>query len=232
MAGDLLGQKTSSDLFAGVLQSRTLEDKLIQEFDLKNVYHARRIEDARKTLENWTEIAVDRKSQIITVTVTDKSPQRATAMAQAYIDELNHVLAAVSTSAGRREREFLEGRLQTVNKDLEAAEKEFSQFSSKNATIDLREQGKAMVTAAATLEAELIAARSELEGFRQIYADNNVRVRSAQARIAELESQLAKVGGEYDSCLPETMAEGDSLYPSIRKLPSARRPLLGSLPQD
>ena len=140
-------------------------------------------------------------------------------MAQAYVEELNRTLAEVSTSSARRERIFLEGRLQAVSQDLEAAEKEFSQFASKNTAIDIKEQGKAMVDAAATLQGQLIAARSELEGLRQLYADSNVRVRSAQARVAELEDQLKKVGGKDESTSLEKATQGDSLYPSIRKLP-------------
>jgi uncharacterized protein involved in exopolysaccharide biosynthesis len=140
-------------------------------------------------------------------------------MGQAYAEELNRALADVSTSAARRERIFLEGRLQGVSQDLEASEKEFSQFASKNTAIDIKEQGKAMVDAAATLQGQLIAARSELEGLKQLYTDGNVRVRSAQARITELENQLTKVGGKDESTSSETEAQGDSLYPSIRKLP-------------
>ena len=219
MASELLGLKSTSDLLVGVLSSRTVEDKLIQKFDLRKVYGARRMEDARKALAASTDVSVDRKSQIITITVTDDSPQRATAMAQAYVEELNRTLAEVSASSARRERIFLEGRLQAVNRDLEAAEKDFSQFASKNTAIDIKEQGKAMVEAAATLQGELIAARSELEGLRQLYADGNVRVRSAQARAAELEDQLRKVGGKEESTSLEQAAPGDSLYPSIRKLP-------------
>ena len=207
IAGDLLGLKSTSDLLVGVLSSRTVEDKLIQKFDLKKVYGAPRMEDARKALAAQTDISIDRKSQIITVNVTDKSPQRAAAMAQAYVEELNRTVAEVSTSSARRERIFLEGRLQAVNQDLEAAEKEFSQFASQNTAIDIKEQGKAMVEAAATLQGELIAARSELEGLRQLYADSNVRVRSVQARVAELENQLKKVGGKDDTT---SLAEGDA----------------------
>ena len=154
MASELLGLKSTSDLLVGVLSSRTVEDKLIQKFDLRKVYGARRMEDARKDLAARTDISVDRKSQIITITVTDKSPQRAAAMAQAYVEELNRTVAEVSTSSARRERIFLEGRLQAVNQDLEAAEKEFSQFASKNTAIDIKEQGKAMVDAAATLQGQ------------------------------------------------------------------------------
>ena len=140
-------------------------------------------------------------------------------MAQAYVEELNRTLAEVSTSSARRERIFLEGRLQTVSRDLDAAEKDFSQFASKNAAIDIQEQGKAMVEAAATLQGQLIAARSELEGLRELFADGNVRVRSAQARVTELEDQLKKVGGKGESTTPENSTQNDSLYPSIRKLP-------------
>jgi uncharacterized protein involved in exopolysaccharide biosynthesis len=219
MASGLLGLRSNSNLLVGVLTSRTVEDKLIQKFDLRKVYGDRRMEDARKDLAARTDTSIDLKSQIITMTVTDKSPQRAAAMAQAYIEELNRTLAEVSTSSARRERIFLEGRLQAVNQDLEAAEKEFSQFASKNTAIDIKEQGKAMVDAAAILQGQYIAARSELEGLRQIYTDSNVRVRSVEARVAELENQLKKVGGKDESTSLGKATEGDSLYPSIRKLP-------------
>jgi hypothetical protein len=37
------------------------------------------------------------------------------------------------------------------------------------------------------LQVQLIAARAELTGLQQIYADNNVRVRTAEARVNELQ---------------------------------------------
>src|SRR5216684_1047912 len=161
MAAALSG---SAGSFVGILSSRTVQDKLIQQFDLRNLYRDRRMEDARKDLAEHTDISIDRKSQIITITVTDHDPKRASAMGEAYVAELNRLVAELSTSSARRERIFLEERLKTVNQDLEAAEKEFSQFASKNAAIDIKEQGIAMVEAAATLQGQYIAAQSELEG--------------------------------------------------------------------
>ena len=38
-----------------------------------------------------------------------------------------------------------------MNHDLEVAEKNFSQFASKNTALDIKEQGKAMVEGAAML---------------------------------------------------------------------------------
>jgi len=219
VASELLGLKGSSDVFVAILSSRTVQDKLIQQFDLKKLYRVSRMEDARIALAAHTGIAVDRKSQIITIRVTDHDPKRAAAMGQAYIEELNRLVAELSTSSARRERIFLEERLRAVSADLESAEKDFGQFSSQNTTIDIKEQGKAMVEAAATLQGQLIAAESELEGLRQIYTDNNVRVRSVRARIDELKHQLEKIGGKGEDGNVPSQQQADPLYPSIRRLP-------------
>jgi capsule polysaccharide export protein KpsE/RkpR len=219
IAADVLGLKSTSDIFVGILSSRTVQDKLIQQFDLKKLYGVRRMEDARRVLANSTALSVDRKSQIITFTVTDHDPKRAAEMGQAYVEELNRLVAELSTSSARRERIFLEERLQAVNKDLESAEKEFSQFSSKNTAIDIKEQGKAMVEAASVLQGQLIAAEAELEGLRQIYTNNNVRVRALRARIDELKHQLEKIAGTGEQTSETSGQQAEPLYPSIRKLP-------------
>jgi capsule polysaccharide export protein KpsE/RkpR len=220
LGSDLLGMKTSGDLFATVLYSRTVQDDLVSKFDLRRIYGEKRWVDARKELTRRTEVSIDRKSGVLTIRVTDHDPKRANAMAQEYVAQLNNVVTQLNTSSAHRERVFLEERLEQVKGELETAEKEFSQFASKNAAIDIKEQGKAMVEAAAALEGELIAAQTELQGLRQIYTDHNVRVRTMQARVVELQRQVQKLGGNPESNAPgpESGKESD-LYPSIRKLP-------------
>jgi uncharacterized protein involved in exopolysaccharide biosynthesis len=221
MAGDLLGLKSSSDLFIGILQSRTVQDDVINKFDLKKVYSDRRMEDAREDLGKKTSVFADRKSGIITIQVTDNSPTRAAAMAGEYINELNLVVTLLNTSSAHRERVFLEDRLTHVKQDLETAEQNFSQFATKNTALDIPTQGKAMIEAAATLEGQLIAAQTELEGLRQVYADGNVRVRSTQARVDELRRQLEKnLGSKSGDPGTGNGQNRQSLYPSIRELPA------------
>ncbi len=219
VAGDLLGVKSSGALFVGILGSRTVQDRLVERFQLKKVYGIKLEEDARKKLAKNTGVSEERKSGIITITVTDHDAKRAAAIAEAYVEELDHLVAELSTSAAHRERVFLEERLTAVKQDLDQASREFSQFASKNATIDIKEQGRAMVDAAATLEGELIGAESELKGLEQIYTSSNVRVRSVQARINELRHQLNKLGGKGAAETDETSLASDSFYPSIRRLP-------------
>lgn len=220
---EMFGIKTSGDLFVGVLRSQTVQDALINKFDLRKQYGEKRYEDTRRRLENRTDIMSDRKSGIITIRVSDTNPERAAEMGREYVEQLNHVVITLDTSSAHRERVFLESRLKEVQQDLESAEKDFSQFASKNAALDVKEQGRAMIGAAGTLEGELIAAETEMEGLRQIYTPNNVRVRSLQARIDEYKRQLQKMGGQSpdaSSAGSENAGGGDQdLYPSIRRLP-------------
>jgi uncharacterized protein involved in exopolysaccharide biosynthesis len=223
LAGDLLGMKGSGALFVEVLRSRTVEDRLIDRFDLRKVYGHKYREDTRKDLAKYSAISEDRKSGVITITVNDRDPHRAAAMAQAYVEELDHLVAEVSTSSARRERVFIEQRLQTVRQDLDNASRVFSEYASKNTTVDVTAQVKATVEAAAKLEGELIAAQSELEGLEQIYSRSHVRVRSMQARVDELRNQLHKMGGDTsDPPLNRNGAPENSSgqeFPSIRQLP-------------
>jgi len=223
-AGDLLGQKSTGALFIGILRSRTVESSLVDRFQLTKAYGTRIKEDAQEELEENTAISEDRKSGIITVAVTDRNPQRAAAMAEEYVEELNRVVTELNTSSAHRERVFLEGRLAEVKQDLESAEKGFSEFASKNTAIDIQAQGKAMIESAATLEGQLVAAQTELQGLKQIYAGDNVRVRTIQARVDELGRQLQKLGGKFDTAsepdgIENPSPNDPSMYPSIRKLP-------------
>jgi capsule polysaccharide export protein KpsE/RkpR len=216
ISNNLLSGKSQGALFIGVLRSHTVENALIQEFDLRKVYGIRRWMDTRKKLEGRTEITEDRKSKIIEIRVLDRSPKRAQALARAYVEELNRAVNALSTSSARREREFLEGRLVAVKQDLDQASRDFSKFASQNTAIDVPEQGKAMVQAAAVLQGELIAAEAEEQGLKQIYTENNVRVRSLDGRIEELRRKLKEVG---DAGTGADAGNSSELYPSIRKLP-------------
>jgi capsule polysaccharide export protein KpsE/RkpR len=218
MAGDLLGMKSSGALFIDIMGSRTVQDRLIQRFDLRKVYSDRYWKDARDDLAKYTDVSEDRKSGVITITVTDRDPHRAEQLAQAYVEELDRLVAEVSTSAARRERIFVEQRLKTVKQNLDTASQQFSEYASKNTALDINQQGKVMVESAARLQGEIIAAQSQLEGLEQIYTPNNVRVRSLRARIEELQRQLQKLGGDSTPPMSDDPNAAEE-YPSIRRLP-------------
>jgi uncharacterized protein involved in exopolysaccharide biosynthesis len=220
MMSDAVGIKSSGAMYSGILKSDTVQDMIIDRFDLRHVYHLKYRKDARERLTSNTDIDEDRKSGIISITVADRSRDRAAAMANAYVDALNSLTAQLNTSAAHRERVFIEDRLKTVKQDLDKASKDFSEFSSENLTLDVKEQGKAMVMSVATLEGELIAAESQVSGLEQIYTANNVRVRSIRARIASLKAKIAELRGTPGGSPDANPTSGNDFDLSIAKLPA------------
>jgi uncharacterized protein involved in exopolysaccharide biosynthesis len=226
LASGLLGTHTSTALYINLLHSGTVSGHLIDRFQLQHLYRNRYRVDTAKHLARLTTITEDKKSGVITVEVEDEDPVRARDMAQAYLDELNKLLTQTSTSSAHRERVFIEGRLHAVAADLERAQLELSEFSSKNSTIDIKEQTHAMVDAGARVQGELLVAQSGLESLRQIYGDDNVRVRETEARVASLQHDLEKMTGSSAPLVPEGASGANSdvedkgeLYPPLRQLP-------------
>jgi capsule polysaccharide export protein KpsE/RkpR len=215
--GELLGGQRPGTLFVGILGCRTVADRIIDRFDLRKVYWRKTYLATREKLASRRSIAEDKKTGIISITFSDTNPARAAAIAQAHVEELDRLMAEVNTSAASRERAFLEQRLTVVHKELQDAAKALSEFSSRNTTLDPQEQGKAMVEAAAILQGQLIGEQSELRGLEQIYTGDNVRVRSLKAHVAELQSELNKLGGK--NYAGSTTLDPNSLYPSLRQLP-------------
>jgi capsule polysaccharide export protein KpsE/RkpR len=218
VASDLLGMRTTGATLVGIITSRTVSDDLINRFDLRKVYSERRYEDARKTLLRRTDVSEDRKSGIITIRVQDHKADRAAMIARGYVDELNSRVAQLTTSSARRERVFLENRLQTVKAQLDEASLRLSRFSSQNKTFDPQIEGKTMLEAAATLQGQLIAAESELKGLEQIYGPENARVRASAAKVGELRAKLHRLSGSAPG-QPDGDAQQGELYPSIEQLP-------------
>ncbi|HEY6249855.1 MAG TPA: GNVR domain-containing protein [Candidatus Angelobacter sp.] len=215
----LLGLKTPGAFYIAVLESRTVQDHLVEKFDLRTHYGKKYYQDARKKLYSNTDIEEDKKSAVITLSVTDWDAAFAAALVRSYIVELNRVAADLNTSAAHREREFLEQRLQSAKQDLDLASMQLSEFSSKHTMMDVQQQSRTMMDAASRLQGELIASQSELKGLEQIYSVDNVRVRSLRARIGELQSQLNKMVGAYTT--PDAVDDTPAgSYPSIRTLPA------------
>lgn len=228
LAGSLLGGRNSSALFVDLLRSGTVSGDLIDRYNLQHVWHKRYRIDTAKYLAHHTTITDDKRSGVITVEVEDTDPRRARDLAQGYLDELNQLVMRTNTSSAHQERIFIEGRLSGVQGDLHRAQEALSEFSSTHTTIDIANQTRAMVDAAARLQGEQIAAQTEVDSLRQIYGDQNVRVRAAEARVTELRHELEKMSG---TSAPDPDAGSDAggpgaasganqeLYPPLRQLP-------------
>jgi uncharacterized protein involved in exopolysaccharide biosynthesis len=220
-ASGLLGLKTPSAFYVDILKSRSVQDRLIDRFNLRMRYwktgrwFPKTYYQTRKRLTSFTDIEEEKKSNVITVTVIDYDPTTAAQIANAYVEEVNRIAADLNTGDAHRERVFLEGRLKEARDELDGAALALSQYSSKNTIMDPQDQGRAMMDAAARVEGEMVAVEGELKGLQQIYSDDNVRVRTLKARLQTLEAKLQGMKGSA----PAPTGAKDSAYPSMTALP-------------
>lgn len=192
-ATKLAGGKSTSDVYMGILLSRTVANKLIKEFDLKRHYKLETMEGVYKMLQNRTSLDISSTAQIVSVSVEDEDPTRAAQMANAYVDALDQINRTVNTTEGQRKRVFLEKRLQSVKEDLAKAETTLREFQEKYKIVSIEEQARATIGGAAAIIGQIIAAQTELEVLKQFGTARQNEAVMLSSKIEELQRQLTKI---------------------------------------
>jgi tyrosine-protein kinase Etk/Wzc len=194
LAGSLIGNQSSAELYAGIMRSRSVADRLIKKFKLKEVYDLKYIEDVYEKLADRSTIMVSRKDRLIIVSVVDRDRQRAADMANAYVEMLDRINRELNITQGKRKRQFLEERLKKVRADMDNAEQDLKAFQEKHHVVAIEEQAKAAIQGAAEIKAQIIEAQTELEIFKQFGTEKQAEAVMLRAKIEELKRQLESIG--------------------------------------
>jgi uncharacterized protein involved in exopolysaccharide biosynthesis len=216
LVGQALGLKNPSDLYVGMLQSRTVTDAIIERFELQKLYDQQTLVETRKKLGRYTTLSAG-KEGIITLEVDDENPARAAAMANAYVDELDKLTQNVAITSAGRQRVFLEKQLGQAKEQLAQAEVALRLTQEKTGLINVTEQGKAMIESVASLRALVATKHVQLAAMRSGATEANPDYVRAQNELKGLRTELAKLetrngadtGGVIPSAgrIPETGLE-------------------------
>lgn len=221
LAGSLLGIKTPSDLYAGILKSNTVLDRIIERFKLKEIYGKEYLIDTRKKLLDNIDIAVDNKSSIITLSVDDKDPVRAAEIANAFVEELRNLTRDLAITEASQRRLFFEEELKNTKSNLMKAEEEFRRLQEKTGAIKVEEQAKAIIEGIAELRAQIAAKEVELKVMRTYSTPNNPDLQKAEEALRAMKAELKKLeekGGKNPDPLIPTGRLPEVGIEYIRKL--------------
>ncbi|MFI5073176.1 MAG: Wzz/FepE/Etk N-terminal domain-containing protein, partial [Terriglobales bacterium] len=83
----LLLQQDPSDMYLGMLASRSVEDDVIDHLGLMTIYRAKKRVDARNALKQQAKFKVD-KNALISIEISAKDPKLAANIANAYLEAL------------------------------------------------------------------------------------------------------------------------------------------------
>ncbi len=195
VAGDIVGKGNKADMFVEILKSEAVMDPLINRFKLMEIYKQDYRQLTYKMLEEHSQIAAGKKSGIISITVDDKDPNRAAAIANAYMEELDKLLRRMNVSGAGENRHFMEQRLTEARADLVKAENAFKAFQTKYKTIGFEKQAEATIQGIAELRAQLAIQEVQLATLRRGLTDSNPKVKDAKSSIANLRAQIGRLEG-------------------------------------
>ena len=187
--GASLGIKNPVDLYIGILQSETVTDRMIRRFNLMEFYHAKRWSDVRYALKNSSKFIAD-KDGMIAISVTDRDPKKAAAMANAYVDELYRVNNRLALGGASQRRLFYEQQLSQEKDRLADSEVALKQTEEKTGVIAPSGQTEEIIRQVAQLQAEITSREVQLDALRTSSTEQNPDVIRLNTELSGLRGQL------------------------------------------
>jgi len=200
------GLRNQSDLYVGILESRTIADALIDKFNLKRAYDVSDSHSARKRLKRNTSVKAGRDT-LIHVRVEDRVPQRAAQLANAYVDELAEQNSRFALTEASQRRLFYESQLVKEKDALADAEVALRDTQQSTGLVAPTGQAEGLIRAVSQLHAEILSREAQMEAMKTYATDTNPRFQVAQREVGALRSELAKLErGNHVPGTPEVAA--------------------------
>jgi len=198
IAGGSLGLKNPNDMYVAVLKSRTVEDAMVQRFDLMKEYHERYLSDARKAFESRATVDGSGKDGLIHIAVEDRDPNRAAELANGYVEQFRKLSEHLAITEASQRRLFFEKQLEQSKDSLASAEEALKITQQKTGLIQLDSQARALIESAASLRGMIAAKEVQIRSMRTFATGENSQLVQAQQELDGLRAQLAKLGGSEE----------------------------------
>lgn len=190
------GPGSSAELYIGLLKSRTIADRLVDQFGLMTLPEVENREDAREILARLTGISSGRDG-LITINVASKDPRLSAAVANAYVDELSLLTSRLAVTEAQKRRQFLEKELDKAKRNLVKAEIALGGAGVSENT--LKFNPVVMGQGLAALKAQITAKELQLSSMRGYLTENSPGFQLARQELAALRAQL----GRYENSQPD-----------------------------
>jgi uncharacterized protein involved in exopolysaccharide biosynthesis len=192
--GDFAGvTKTTGDLYAGILRSRSIGSELVKRFGLMHVYGVNKESLAENMLAGSTDIIVEAKTSIVTVNVTGKEPKLAHDLANAYLDALRETEGRLALGQSSQRRLFFAQQLAKEKDDLEDAEVELKKTEEQSGLIEPSGQAESEIRTIAEIQAQVALRQVQLAALRDSATEQNPEVIRLHSEIEDLQGQLQRL---------------------------------------
>ena len=208
------GAKSPSDLYIGLMQSRTLNEKLVKDFSLTKVYKIDSVPGAAGLLMSRTKISAD-KDGLITVTVSDENAERARDLANAFANGLYTLNSTLAIGQASQRRLFFNQQLEKEKDTLADAEFALKQVEEKTGLIQLASQTSITVSRISQLQADITSREVQLAALRSSSTNDNPEVIRTESELAGLRQQLSAMRGKVGAGGTDDLGIPSSRVPAL-----------------
>lgn len=216
MAGSLISSLVQMPFSSGrvsaeqstiILRSRTMQDAVIDRFDLAEVYGISVREYVREELANNTIIEEAREGGIgfspivsVSLSVTDRSPERAKEIAEFYMSQLDSMMTGINRKNAETTLRTYERRYLQNVRELEQAEQALTAFQEEAGILEPESQLRAMMSTIGELRAQMVGLDVQINIAK-------ATLRDSAPQVMELEKQRAEVEKVYNDLIRDSERE-------------------------
>lgn len=181
-----------TNIYIGILNSRNVREAVIKKLNLIAIWEKVYMEDALRQLDAQTLIDITEEGLMV-ISTTAKTRDRAKAMCQAFLDELDRVNKETRLTNARYTREFIEKRYKEADRDLHTAAEAMRDFQKENGVFSIEDQVVAAIEAAADIRAQFATSEVEYEVLRKRLSPSHDNIKLIEHRLEALRNQLDRI---------------------------------------
>lgn len=187
-ASSLLGGITGDyQRYLSILDSRTVKESVVMQFDLATVYDVADSDSpvyaAIQALDSNVEFVVDEEYNHLLVRVYDREPVRAADMANHFVRELNRVNADLASQTAGRFRRYVEQRYAETELELDSVATALEALQQASGLLDPRAQGEVFAEGLTAFRLAAWQNEMQYEALLELYGPEHSAVRSAKSAM-------------------------------------------------
>lgn len=189
--------KSAEDFWTSVLKGRTISDRVVTMFNLKQEYHAPTMSSADAALRSHVSFDID-KAGLISIFVKDKNAQRAADIANGYITAMHASMSDMAVEDANQRMAFFDSQVNAERGKLADAEKEMMTVQKQTGVIALGGQTSEAISQIGDLRARITEKTVELEGLRTSATELNPEVQRLKSEIGADQTALSRLENEQN----------------------------------
>ena len=184
----LIAPTAPGNLYIGLMRSRSVQDDVINQEHLLDLFHTRSYEAARYYL-GLKSFFSEGADSIITIAIRDENAQNAARIANAYLNGLQDLNDKMSRAQANISRKYVDRELLAQEEDLDKAEQDLVDLQEKTGEVQSEAQASIGINNIAGYRSQIAGLQVQLAVLKKSETDENPEVQRVRSQIAQLQAE-------------------------------------------